>query len=190
MEVGFQWTIFGSIVGAIVASLVVNFAVGKVQLERTTKQIRLREWEKKVDLEREERLFFVDKLERAYVICSSLSYFNSMTKWFIESERMCSPEEWDQLYQIERAKFDELEMLIGLYFQDLVDVCNKLHGATNCFWGNQRSYMRYEQDGKKDLQEFYGEKIVKDSQTVGQIVSSLEYGLSRHAKGLGFNVAD
>ena len=190
MEVGFEWTILASIVVAIAASLIVNYASGKVQLKRTAILAQSREWEKRVDIEREERLFFVDKLERAYQLCSSLSYFNSQTKWFIESERMCPPREWDQLYQIEREKFDELSMLVGLYFQDLEDACNKLHGDTNCFWMYQRSYMQYEQDGKKDLQNQYGEKIVKCLNEVGQRVRALEYGLASHARRLGFNAAE
>lgn len=160
MSESFMVTFLPSALAALVAALCVSFLNNRLMLKITQRQVASHEHMAKrktefdeqrilFEAKRQEKLRLAEKIEKAHMLLSSLSMFHSQTNWFIESEGRCDPVEWDSLCQKEWNKYCELQMIIELYFGDMNELCAKMTGKVNCFWGAQRSYMLYENQGKE-----------------------------------------
>ncbi|WP_152512793.1 hypothetical protein [Desulfovibrio sp. X2] len=192
----FLSTFSASVIAAVVAAFIVSYLNSRLMLRITEKQIESQERisGQRVELDREsafaeddrlDRFFIAKKIEKAHIILSSLSSFHSQTSWYIHSESKLDSSDWDKKWLNELNKYNDLRMIIGLYFNNLDEICNALIGKANCFWMAQRQYMISENQNNEASKKHYSNEVVKLSIEIGRQVAILQNGLTAHTQKLG-----
>lgn len=184
------------IVGAIIGflgSLVVTFINNKQQTKRLQLQnehnIRLEKLKIAASIKKEQTRELFPKLEEAAGLVSKLSMRYSLTDSYIDASKKVSPEKYNEWYLESNKDMNRLAAIIKINFDELSGQFNELAGLTNIFWGNQKNLLQKNDDNDKEGYRFFLDEIVKASNEIREVCSTLLDGMSTHADRLNESLA-
>lgn len=170
----------------IISTIINNIHQRKIAQSNSQERIKIESMKIKADKEKNQITTVRKKLEKAHLILSNISFHNSLTSSTITQIQEESVKEYNKEYLEKANLYDELRMIVDIYYPDLHDDVEKIVGLTNVYWGYHSILLGTDENDSNysHILKSTVSKVFENSKEMNSLILSVKVKIRRYASSL------